>query len=1045
MNVGAFPDINLEFYNKMFDSFVHPLAIIDIDSYDVIKINKKLDTGLNSDKCFSQFYGLDKPCDKYGRPCPISKVKSIKDSFSCVHIYHENNYEKKITEVHAHPILCDGNEVKYMLEYHIDVTEINKIEKINKINESIYETLFQNSSTAIFIHDIDNGLIIDANKRALKIYDYQYVDDFRRNEFWLSSPYSFVEAKELMKMAIAFGEQQFEWKAMRSDGKIIWLKVNIKAVILEGVRRILVEADEITEKKEVEEDLIASEKKYKMITEMMSDGLCVFSSDKKLKYASPSYFKITGYSEQEEMSKSYEEMLDCIYDEDKNSLIIKINSAIERKEKELLYEYRFRKKSGDIIWREDHATFIYNGEGSLENVYVVCRDISERKDLENKYSENEKKFRLIFENSIVGFALHEMIYDENGNPKDYRFLELNKAFCEMVGTKVENWIGKTVKEVLPETEQYWIETYGNVTKTRGTIRFENFSKEFDKYFEVWAFSPEENKFAVVFVDITERKKAENKLIKETEFRKLMVDISSNYINVPFDKIEDVTNRSLKLIGEFVKADRVYIFDYNLDEYTCSNTYEWCNCEVLSMIDSLQNVPLSLMPESWVNSHRNCEAIYYGDIDGLGNSNEERLIKNMFQPQGIKSILTIPLCNDSNLLGFVGFDSVKEKHHYSFEEGIILNTFAKMLVNVKLRKDMERALLEQKSYNEKILDAIPDVIFIFNKKGVITELRNGSNEQYFLSREQLLGKHHSLFLPKSVSEEISFGIKNVLETQQIQVIDFKLQIKNSERYFTARMAKKSEHSVIAMVRDTTSEKQAIEHQKYESIGILSSGIAHEINNPINGIMNYAQLIFDRTKEQNSIKEFSNEIINESIRVSKIVKNLLQFARKENNAFEENSITDIVDSTLSLVNTLIKKDFVKISISIDSNLPVINCNKQKIQQVVMNLLLNARDALNEKYGGYSEEKLIELYGEKLHKDGKLFVRLIIKDSGSGIPANIIPNIFIPFFSTKIRTVGTGLGLSICQEIVLEHDGNIYVESVENEGTTFFIDLPAIDRED
>ena len=125
--------------------------------------------------------------------------------------------------------------------------------------------------------------------------------------------------------------------------------------------------------------------------------------------------------------------------------------------------------------------------------------------------ESEERYRLLFNKTFSGFALHEVIFDEDGNPCDYRFLEVNPAFERLTGLSSEEIIGKTVLEVLPGTESYWIDAFGKVALSGKAVQFENYSKELDRYYEVSAFRPKRGQFAVTFMDATERKKAEEAL------------------------------------------------------------------------------------------------------------------------------------------------------------------------------------------------------------------------------------------------------------------------------------------------------------------------------------------------------------------------------------------------------------------------------------------------------------------------------------------------------------------------------------------------------
>jgi len=231
----------------------------------------------------------------------------------------------------------------------------------------------------------------------------------------------------------------------------------------------------------------------------------------------------------------------------------------------------------------------------------------------------------------------------------------------------------------------------------------------------------------------------------------------------------------------------------------------------------------------------------------------------------------------------------------------------------------------------------------------------------------------------------------------------------------------------------------QQQKLEAIGQLAGGVAHEINNPINGIMNYAQLIVDSIKDTQEVENYAKEIIRETDRVSGIVKNLLQFARMEKQSHSYANFYDIVNRTVSLTKVILNKDNIQLNIHLDENLPDLKCRSQQIQQVIMNLLTNARDALNERYPGSDPKKIIDVSAHEFKKDGRRWIQLDVTDYGTGIDPSILEKIFEPFYSTKSKEKGTGLGLSISYGIIKDHHGEILVDSLLNDHTTMSVILP------
>jgi PAS domain S-box-containing protein len=256
------------------------------------------------------------------------------------------------------------------------------------------------------------------------------------------------------------------------------------------------------------------------------------------------------------------------------------------------------------------------------------------------------------------------------------------------------------------------------------------------------------------------------------------------------------------------------------------------------------------------------------------------------------------------------------------------------------------------------------------------------------------------------------------------------------------------NVIELAGDITEKVNlqagAMRTRHLASLGELAAGVAHEINNPVNNIINYAQILIDEFEEEKRDNEIARRIIRDGDRIATIVRSLLSFARIRKEEKTVISLREIFSDTLSLTSAQIRKDGIHLKVNIPSKSLKVPVHPQQIQQVFLNIISNSRYALNQKYSGTDENKTIEINCKEIEINKKPFVRIEFYDRGIGISSGIIEKIINPFFSTKPNQVGTGLGLSISHGIISEHGGKLMINSVEGEFASIIIDLPATDEE-
>ena len=261
----------------------------------------------------------------------------------------------------------------------------------------------------------------------------------------------------------------------------------------------------------------------------------------------------------------------------------------------------------------------------------------------------------------------------------------------------------------------------------------------------------------------------------------------------------------------------------------------------------------------------------------------------------------------------------------------------------------------------------------------------------------------------------------------------------------------EKLMILIVRDLSEQKrlaaekeliqlQLFQSSKLASIGELSAGVAHEINNPLNGIINFAQLLKDdEAVNTETGKRMIDGIIEEGERISKIVRDLLTFARLDLHEQVRVNITETIATSVSLFGYQLDKDGITMEVDVPKNLPAVRAEGSRLRQVVVNIISNAHHALRDRE---SQTKFFRIKARTVDKQGRQFLRLEFFDNGIGIKQDDLDKIFDPFFTTRRDKGGTGLGLSLSFGIIREFGGTIMVESEEGNYTRFVVELPAID---
>jgi PAS domain S-box-containing protein len=408
------------------------------------------------------------------------------------------------------------------------------------------------------------------------------------------------------------------------------------------------------------------------------------------------------------------------------------------------------------------------------------------------------------------------------------------------------------------------------------------------------------------------------------------------------------------------------------------------------------------------------------------------------------------------IGMLAMGELPRGRHFSGEDLELLSALAGYaaiaLENAALYHSARTQAVELerlKKYTENILESIDVAVVAVTADGRVKSCNRAFEVLYGAARREIIGASAENLLAADFIASIrnaagmtgwdavapgnifKLSMKNL--DGRTLVVNLNVRpLRNSDGFFETFID--GESGCLLVMEDITEktrlEEQLMQTEKLSSIGLLAAGVAHEINTPLTGISSYTQILLkeDATDGERR-REILKKIEKQTVRASEIVGGLLSFSRLGGNEFTTVDVNRIIHDSLSLLDHQFDRSRVRVARDLYDNLPPVYGNTGKLQQVFVNLFLNARDAMPS--GG-------EL-GIQTGMDDSMGV-VDISDTGGGIPRENLKRIFDPFFTTKGIGKGTGLGLAVSYGIIQEHGGGIFVESDAGNGTRFTLKLPA-----
>lgn len=934
-----------------------------------------------------------------------------------------------------------------------DITELkelnNKIIKLSKVVEQ--------SPASVVITDLD-GNIEYVNKKFTEITGYTPEEVLGQNPRILKSGKHSEEFYKNLWDTITSGQiWKGEFIDKKKNGELYWESAIITPLFDEKGNKtnFIAIKEDITKQKEIENELKVSEAKYRSILENIPALLCCFTPDFKITYVNNLYCNYFNTSSEEMIGKSSLSFIP----ESEHDKIISALKSLNKQNSSLSYEHKIL-KSNQMCWikRTDKAVF---SNGELIEYHSLIEDITEKKLTEEKIK--EYNYRLELSMNIAGWAWWNL---ELPSGK----VTFHKHKAEMIGYSPEDFKHYTdfTKLLHPDDYERVMEAMrkrieGKIDRYETEYRILSKNKGYIWFYDVGSVVKNDNEGNItisgIVIDITKQKQLEYDIRFQSELRKLLMEIASRFINIPIEQTNLYIQTALAEIGEFFKVDRVYIFDYHFDKNICTNTFEWCAEGINAEKDNLQEVHLELLPW-WTEKHKRGELLIIPDTFAL---DEKDGVRQIIEPQGIKSLITVPLMDGENCIGFLGFDSVKNRREFSEGEIQLLKVFAQLLVNIKLRQKMFNELFDTKQKSEDnenrliaFINSIPDIVCYKDGKGRWLLANNADLELFQLVDVDYVGKtdaelaqftneiYKDAFLTCMKSDEKAWE-KGILSKgiEKIPTLDGEEKI--FDVYKIPKFNKDGSRKGLAVIgRDITNliktqeelfkaKERAEELNKAKSY--FFANMSHELRTPLVGILGFAELLADELEDNPELAKMAKLITNSANRLKETLNLILSISKLEAGKLDiklsQKDIIPIVKNSFTLFEQSCRNKGLNYELETPDTEVICKIDGNLLQNVIDNLINNAIKFTSN--GGVTVKVYVE----------NQLAKIDVIDTGIGIPdesQSIIWEDFRQVSEGLNRSFeGTGLGLTIVKKFTELMNGKVYLESKVGIGSKFTIELP------
>ncbi|NOX37730.1 MAG: PAS domain S-box protein [Calditrichaeota bacterium] len=779
----------------------------------------------------------------------------------------------------------------------------------------------------------------------------------------------------------------------------------------------------------------------RLLLDNVSDGFILVDDQGCILEVNPTFCNITGYAAGDLLGQSLKILQIPFWKEFRKFVADRVAG------KTLTFELPFKRKDGQTGYLDVRFVTLSAADPFLVAIYV--RDVSSIRAMIKELRASEEKFRSIVEHSHSGVTLVD---------DQFRFIYVNDEFCRMVGYSREELIGADFRRLLDKkdleatVERYKKRQRGEDVPSRyeldvvckdGTI------KRLEVRANTFRDARGRVRSVAQLMDVSQRRKTEDALKRKDDILEAVNYAATKFIQGKnWDTyIQEIMER----LGKASRASRVYIFKNSRSEdgqLLASQLYEWVAEGIEPQIDNpdLQDFPYVQNGFGrWVEELGQGRLIF-GKVRDFPEPEREVL-----QAQQIQFILVAPIFVGNEWWGFIGFDNCRDEIEWSSHEIEALKTAANLLgiTMLRLQAEQERTLLAH------ALRSIREAVTITDLNDTIIFVNEAFCKIYGYTREEVIGKPiHIIRSPNNDPEKVRQILPQTLAGGwQGELLNRRKNGEEFPIFLSTSVIYDRESQPIALIgvaSDITERKQLeaqlFQAQKMEAVGRLAGGVAHDFNNILTIINGYSELLLSQIPQDSPMYKPVQQILMASEKASELTSQLLAFSRRQIVQPRVVNLNEIIRDLTNMLRRLIGED-VDLIIHLDPEAGNVKIDPNQVEQVLMNLVVNARDAMPNGGKLIIETANVELDDHYIEKhmgarQGR-YVMLAVTDTGVGMDRETQQHIFEPFFTTKEKGKGTGLGLATVYGIIKQNNGFIWVYSEPGKGSTFKIYLPRVEE--